>query len=105
MLALENGDPNDDEDPDGQEGEESEDEDEAWKQVLGKAKRARDQCNSIKADCEAALEAAEKAYLYIFTHLYSVHMFTPRRLQRRPTGLQGLTFNSMTFWLKSCALT
>ena len=61
LLALENGDPNGDEDPDEQEGEESEDEDEAWRKVLGKAKRARDQCNSIKADCEAALEAAEKA--------------------------------------------
>ena len=61
LLALEDGNPHDDEDPDEQEGEESEDEDEAWRKVLGKAKRARDQCNSIKADCEAALEAAEKA--------------------------------------------
>ena len=60
LLALEDGDPFDDEDPD-PEGQEAEDEEEEWKKVLSKAKRARDQCNSMKADCEAALEAADKA--------------------------------------------
>ena len=42
------------------EGEEKTEEKE-WKEVLTKAKRARDQCQSAKADCEAAMESAEKA--------------------------------------------
>lgn len=54
QLAIQDGNPDGDE-------EEDEPEEEQWKTILGKAKRARDQCNSNKADCEAAMEAAEKA--------------------------------------------
>ena len=44
-----------------EEEEEEKTEEEEWKGLLAKAKRARDQCSSAKADCEAALEGAEKA--------------------------------------------
>ena len=54
LLAIEDG------DPDEQNKEEKTEEDQ-WKELLHKAKRARDQCNSARADCEAALDAAEKA--------------------------------------------
>ena len=36
-------------------------EEEQWAKLMTKAKRARDQCNSAIADCEAAMEAAHKA--------------------------------------------
>ena len=48
---------------DGQVEEEEEDdktEEEQWKEVLQKAKRARDQATTAKADCEAALLQADK---------------------------------------------
>ena len=54
MLAIEDGDPD-------EEDKEEKTEEEQWKELLQKAKRARDQCNSARADCEAALDAAEKA--------------------------------------------
>ena len=56
QLALQDGSPDGDE-----EEEEDEPEGGQWKTILGKAKRARDHCNSNKAGCEAAMEAAEKA--------------------------------------------
>ena len=43
----------------GQEVEKSEED--QWKELLAKAKKARDHCNSAQADCEAAMECAEKA--------------------------------------------
>ena len=58
QLALEDGSPHDDDD--GEEGEEK-DEETQWKELLQKTKRARDQCTAARADCEAALEKADKA--------------------------------------------
>ena len=54
MLAIEDGDPD-------EEDKEEKTEEEQWKELLQKAKRAKDQCNPARADCEAALDAAEKA--------------------------------------------
>ena len=48
-------------DEDGEAEEEEKTEEKEWKEVVTKAKRARDQCQSAKADCEAAMESAEKA--------------------------------------------
>ena len=56
LLALTDGSPHDDE----EEGEEEKDEETQWKELLQKTKRARDQCTAARADCEAALEKADK---------------------------------------------
>ena len=58
LLALTNG-----EDAEGQEdeGQEQKTEEEQWAELLVKAKRGRDQCSSALADCEAAMEGAERA--------------------------------------------
>ena len=56
LLALTDGSPHDDE----EEGEEEKDEEIQWKELL-QQKRARDQCTAARADCEAALEKADKA--------------------------------------------
>ena len=61
VLAIQDGSPDDDDD-----GEENQDEDEnqeenEWKGILLKAKKARDQGTSHMADCQAALELADKA--------------------------------------------
>ena len=42
-------------------GEDEKTEEDQWKELLAKAKRARDHCTSAQADCEAAMEGAEKA--------------------------------------------
>ena len=56
MLALTDGNPEEEEDE-----EEKPTPEEEWKDILSKAKRARDQGTSSMADCQAALELADKA--------------------------------------------
>ena len=56
LLALKDQEPEDD-----QEEEEDTPEEQQWKELLSKTKRARDQCSSVLADCEAAMDAAEGA--------------------------------------------
>ena len=57
LLALK-----DKEDEDYQEEDDEEPtEEKQWKELLSKTKRARDQCSSVQADCEAAMDGAEKA--------------------------------------------
>ena len=55
QLALEDGKMEDEEE------EEEETEEEQWKVLLSKAKKARDQANSAKEDCEAAVQKADLA--------------------------------------------
>ena len=58
LLAIKDGSADDDEE--NQDDEEDKEEDE-WKDILSKAKKARDQSTSHMADCQAALELADKA--------------------------------------------
>ena len=60
-LAIEDGNVWDDEDDPENKTEEEEPEEKQWKEIMSKAKRARDQASSAKADCEAALSAADKS--------------------------------------------
>lgn len=57
LLAIKDGSADDDEE--NQDDEEDKEEDE-WKDILSKAKKARDQSTSHMADCQAALELADK---------------------------------------------
>ena len=64
VLAIMDGDPWEDEDgqeEQEEEQEETESEEVQWKKLIVKAKRARDQVTSTKADLEAALDAADHA--------------------------------------------
>ena len=64
VLAIMDGDPWEDEDgqeEQEEEQEETESEEVQWKKLIVKAKRARDQVISTKADLEAALDAADHA--------------------------------------------
>ena len=59
QLAIQDGKVEDDDFQ--EEQEESDTEEEQWKMLLHKAKKARDQANSAKEDCEAALQKADLA--------------------------------------------
>ena len=59
MLALTNGNPEEEEEH--EEDEEEKTPEEEWKDILSKARKARDQGTSSMADCQAALELADKA--------------------------------------------
>ena len=46
---------------DNQAGVATKTEEEQWKELLAKAKKSRDQCHSVKEDCDAAMSKADKA--------------------------------------------
>ena len=58
LLAITDGSPGDEEN---EEDEEENTEENEWKDILSKAKKARDQSTSHMADCQAALELADKS--------------------------------------------
>ena len=58
LLALKD---KDDEGSEDAGEDEDTNEEQQWKELLSKTKRARDQCSSVQADCEAAMDGAEKA--------------------------------------------
>ena len=88
-LAIEDGAVEDDEE---EEDENEKTEAEEWKDSLSKAKRARDQSTSHMADCQAALELADKAKRLTKTGKAESEELL-KGIGKKPT-------NSRTFWQK-----